>query len=545
MGVVYKLKKELIDYIVDQKRQNPRLSCRALVDVVKERFNLEVSKSAINALLKEAQLSSPIGRRPKADKKAAKFKLPDFRKKQLFEERQNLLSDEGDSQREPHEDKKKKSIQEEKMSKQEATFEKDRPGVSLDKKEKKKTLKETESFVSLDLEEGEIESLSQRDFSGQGRSLELGPLCDGMGCFFLKAAEWELCGAPLLGKALAPLAKGYLLKDVNPASEVLLFAKAFGLTRQEDFEAYGGQGLWALNNIKGKIESDFLQKIMLSVEDPGMLSLRISADFPQLVAQACCFKVRLEDGGQFYVDGRFKTLGAEPHLEGEQVAVNKCLFEISETLIANTRPFVIRQIPGQEAFSKPFFDMLGAFEKAQRMGLSEVSVLDSQGQEMASFSLIPNKKRTFIAGGALSQKEGRMLAEKSPELVKICYLSPLDREILFSEMKARLTVREKACPMRVALIRDKDSRKPTEVILTNISEHEMPIEKVLSLYFARWPGGARRPGAASERPAAAVAHSGGVGAGRGHARLQPGPPAARPAAGQRPRPHHRRRYVFH
>ena len=53
MGVVYKLTQEVIDFIVRKKTENPAFSCRKLVAVIQEDFKLVVSKSSVNAVIKE------------------------------------------------------------------------------------------------------------------------------------------------------------------------------------------------------------------------------------------------------------------------------------------------------------------------------------------------------------------------------------------------------------------------------------------------------------------------------------------------------------
>ena len=65
MGIIYKLKPQIKDYILEQKRANPTLSCRSLVALAENKFQIKVSKSSINAIIKNAGLSMPIGRRPK------------------------------------------------------------------------------------------------------------------------------------------------------------------------------------------------------------------------------------------------------------------------------------------------------------------------------------------------------------------------------------------------------------------------------------------------------------------------------------------------
>jgi len=63
MSKSYKLKSDIKEFIIQRKKTNPELSCRNLSALVKEQFQVDLSKSLINNLLKESNLSSPIGRR--------------------------------------------------------------------------------------------------------------------------------------------------------------------------------------------------------------------------------------------------------------------------------------------------------------------------------------------------------------------------------------------------------------------------------------------------------------------------------------------------
>ena len=63
MGVVYKLTQNVIDFILAEKAAGSALSCRKLADLVYKKFQIKLSKSSISAVLKEAHLNSPVGRR--------------------------------------------------------------------------------------------------------------------------------------------------------------------------------------------------------------------------------------------------------------------------------------------------------------------------------------------------------------------------------------------------------------------------------------------------------------------------------------------------
>lgn len=74
MGVIYKFKKEVIDYITEKKKKDPAISCRKLVSLVKQEFNKKVSKSSINSVIKGSGLSMPVGRRCVLEQGSYEFK---------------------------------------------------------------------------------------------------------------------------------------------------------------------------------------------------------------------------------------------------------------------------------------------------------------------------------------------------------------------------------------------------------------------------------------------------------------------------------------
>jgi hypothetical protein len=69
MGVIYKLNTEIKNFILEQKKNQPALSCRKLAALAQEKFQIKISKSSINSIIKEAGLSMPVGRRRKKRRK--------------------------------------------------------------------------------------------------------------------------------------------------------------------------------------------------------------------------------------------------------------------------------------------------------------------------------------------------------------------------------------------------------------------------------------------------------------------------------------------
>lgn len=74
MGIVHKLKSEILNFILESKKNDPALSCRGVTQLILEKFQITISKSSVNSIFKEHNLSMPIGRRQKHKKK--KFNMP-------------------------------------------------------------------------------------------------------------------------------------------------------------------------------------------------------------------------------------------------------------------------------------------------------------------------------------------------------------------------------------------------------------------------------------------------------------------------------------
>jgi hypothetical protein len=78
MGVTYKLKDEVVEFIIGQKQAEPSTSCRQLAESASEKFGLKLSKSSVHDVLKQSGITTPRGRKPKN-----KFEIPQEKKKQI------------------------------------------------------------------------------------------------------------------------------------------------------------------------------------------------------------------------------------------------------------------------------------------------------------------------------------------------------------------------------------------------------------------------------------------------------------------------------
>ncbi len=76
MGVVYKLEPEITGFILEKKKADTNLSCRQISKLILEKFQVNVSKSSVNAIIKNAGLSIHVGRRQKKRKHRKEFPMP-------------------------------------------------------------------------------------------------------------------------------------------------------------------------------------------------------------------------------------------------------------------------------------------------------------------------------------------------------------------------------------------------------------------------------------------------------------------------------------
>jgi hypothetical protein len=80
MGVTYKLKDEVVHFIINQRQSDPLSSCRQLAESASQEFGLQLSKSSVHEVLKESGIITPRGRKPRL-----KFTIPQEKKKQIQE----------------------------------------------------------------------------------------------------------------------------------------------------------------------------------------------------------------------------------------------------------------------------------------------------------------------------------------------------------------------------------------------------------------------------------------------------------------------------
>jgi hypothetical protein len=443
MGVVYKLKQEVVDYIVNQKKDIPQISCRKLADLVSEKFQVTVSKSSINSILKNSQLSSPVGRRGKADKKEKKFEIPSHQKKRLSE-----------------------------------TLRKVPPPPSPPKSITQKIIVQSEPVP--------IEQPPKRE------EIIKWELSDGMGNFLLKAAEWELSNQPLLAELLRGSVDVRFLANLDALSDVLLFLPLFEIQSPEMLSRYCGRGLWVLNGLDEPVSSKEVVQFIQSFQNTKMLFIKMSNERPQLLSEIRGFKFELQDKTEFSIDAQLFTMWPANVHSAVSAPLKKAITTLSEVFINNIHPAIIEGVFGKEAFAASFYQMLAAFENLSGKKISRIFLLGRQGQEIAKFSAVPDKKRFFITGAWPWHQEFEELLRDDPGRPRYFFNEAFGFGIYYNEMEIRLKLpsvetEENAFPLRVIFLRKELKGRPVAALLSNVSAQDLPAENLVGKYLDRWP----------------------------------------------------------
>ena len=281
MGVVYKLTEDVVQFIMERKTADARLSCREITELVAGQYQKSVSKSAVHDVLKEHGVIIPRGRKPfdKAQgEPKAKFQIPLEKKQQLFA---NVPAGVIPQARIP-------------------------------------ILSPPKSFI------GGPELASALD-SRQKHSGMTGEddKVDRMGEIFIKAASWDL-------------------RSYRPIS---------------------------------------------SVSEWKYISTLVSH-----------FRVDLEDGSFFEIDGRFQELGPpQTLLAGLSVGIERAAKDAADHILNNIEPLCIRSTGGHLRADEMRNFVCSCAGMAGK-GMTKVSLLGQGGVVLAQFPCSPRQKRRFIIG---------------------------------------------------------------------------------------------------------------------------------------------------
>ncbi len=432
MGVTYKLKKEIVDYILQQKKINSQFSCRKIADLASQFFQKNISKSSVSNILKTFLLSSPVGRRSKKQKKQEKFKIPEERKKELFVHVPTSVL-----------------IQE-------------------------SVIKEPPQECPVKASHPEKEEYNQIPH---------------LGSVLLKIAEQELSDSFFFSEILKEDKEFENVENIDQIASALLFAPIFGVQNEQEIFANSNVGLWKIHGFDQKPEEKVLKQAVIKLKNLEKKQEQISLEYVQVFSEAAFFNFYLENGTEFAIDVRMNSVWTKDNVHsGFSLSLSRSLDFLSRKIISNLSPIILRTLPFGEVLPNCFYDMACAFEGSGSRKITRVDLVNAQKEILSSFDFIINKKRLFIVH--LPSTQSLFTQRKQQDYEKNeCTIDFLNKQCLFYEtsLEGKDPLTQSSVFFRAIIFNFKDEDMAPFVLITNITKEQKDSQLIISEYLHQWP----------------------------------------------------------
>lgn len=427
MGVVYKLKPEIKDFILEQKRATPLLSCRALVALVDNKFQIKVSKSSINSIIKEAGISMPVGRRPKKRRRRQEISKPVALLEMKTEE---MLAPVIEQPAEPV------------------------------LKEPAKMPVETQVDITL-------ETPSEMECTG---------------AILLKAADYLIKGSYYITKAINDRLNKQE-KELLAKTESLIYLPLFKLTKETPDK--GLPRLWGL--IGKKLSLEDILSYLNELQSVRPITSDIWRIISNILQEVRCIKINYANGDFLYLDGQMHTIWSAPHIPYDfslplyniKDYINKYFYEDSS--------FVLFMAPGYDTPTKEFFNFILSLASKERE-INRLTLYDNKLEELEVMSGEPAKRPFFVFGlwpwQFVEYRQAKKIGEFKPHhfaaLKKDFSLAEIEIELSQPNIKQSVTIR--GCALKTS-----PAEKIRLIILSNIPPGVLPAGELANIYLSHWP----------------------------------------------------------
>lgn len=467
MGIVHKLKPEVRDFIIEQKKANPSLSCRSLTILVLEKLGVKVSKSSVNSIFQEVGLSLPVGRRPKKKKhkvealgERIKFVLQLAGPVKAAELAQPVLS-QVEEQRRKLEEEELKRREEERITHDEALkLEKEKWATLAEQELKTKQLEAKEEVVHQEDEFAHCAVLpSERECSG---------------AILLNALDYLVGGSKQINEIICKRT------GKNPEA-------AIGLTRAIIFKPLFGNdlnGLWAL--IGKQYTQDKLDKYLAQVEQIKTIKLDISHIISNVFNEARSVKMHFMNGNIIYLDGQLYTTWFNPYSPYDFSDTVYSLKNYLNKYFFEEHPLVLFTAPGYDMPPKEFFLLLQNFGSISD-GPDALVLYGNKLEELENISLSRENKRSLIFGLWPWQYTAYRKVKKIGEfnLVHVdsigrdLYLADIEVALIQPSLKQSITV--KGCALK------NSPGEKTRLAILSSNDKFGSLDSLAGVYLSHWP----------------------------------------------------------
>lgn len=518
MGVPYKLDKKIVEFIISQKQSRSELGCRDFVNLISDKFGLIISKSTVNAVIKEAGLSKRTGRprfarikeakpleKPRPLKDVLARALPKseitFSVEKKSEPPKDIVLPKEKIEpfplplpaKAPELEKPKAKplpeIPKEPLIQNPETPPVEKPVASpkeeLLKKPVFQTPTETPQKIKKEIPFTQLPSFIQPLINKEDETF------DCLGAFFLKAAEWEISKTSILGNLIRGLSPQLDPLDAEIKSNALLYLPVFGMDNLEALDGYRKGGLWLFLNSKQKLSAQDLSGFFQQLQSTQELFHDLYYECDNSFKEAIYFKFILADGTVFFIDARLKSIWQEPAVpDNFTVSPQKAKHYIDEKFIqiftAETRPVLLFNVPSFRSFSNAVSDFVLAFEDHPTKRIMGIDIISSNNQEIDSYKHLASAKRSFVFGFWPWQKEAKEFLKSNIGVVNNFYFSELARQVYYTESQLEFP-EASGNKLNIIFLKNSAFSSPRMGLASNIPNHVMKTEELIKSYLLRWP----------------------------------------------------------
>jgi hypothetical protein len=503
MGITHKLIPQIKEYILEQKKADPRISCRSLSELIEQKFQIKVSKSSINAIFKESGLSMPVGRSSEGKRKLS-IEAPELLERKEPVELLSAPEPEPAVERivEPVIEKAQEPIIEkapepviEKIPEPviekvpEPVIEKiPEPVVEkIPKPVIEKVPEPTVEKIPQPIENipepvaekpTEPETITpaaaakERVFKELEKVALTETTCSG--ALFLKAADDIIGGSYAIGEIIK---KRLSRSDDNLSAETqaLFFMPLFS-SKPEDLEPITGI----------KIAPQELDGLIQEINSVKILTADITRVISNCLEEARGLKLSLSDGSAFYLDGQMHSIWSTPHIPYDFSSTVTDIKRVIDDCFFARKPLVLFMAPGYETPSKELFSFTAGLE-CQDKKILRLTFCGNKFEDMDTVSIDDPKKYYYIFGawpwqfvGARKvRKIGEFKAYLSEALKKEVFAAELDIDLL-DQNKQPLNF--KGCAIKLSA-----TEKTRLIVLSNLPGDRATPQLLSEAYLSRWP----------------------------------------------------------
>ncbi len=475
MGVIYKLKPEVVEAIVQRKKDNPKMGCRKIADEISAEFDVKVSKSSVNTVLKESHLSSSVGRRSNTEN-PKNFTIPAEKKKQL---KDNVYSV-GLTEKLIKSNRKErpKGLAEEPSildvpSAVEKTIQK---GIGQQKNELE------EELPSVTEQKNTDESILSEKIESDGK---WSSKQDGMGQIIKLMIHRELGGAKILIGAVERLRGAECSKNEQEALQIWFDFWTFGIMTIDQMKKNNNHIVWAQYKEEFEQQEACLDVLSNIIDDlkKRPVGEEMAADFIQHIELAKTlvggFEVKFISGKTIFLDGKASQMAGEKVEPVYGVFLECALETLSKALISGQHSISMFSIPFDDNSLELFYFWIKFLNGSITDKVSSIHILNNSGEVIGCYDMFVHCKREFFVGlypGDADYEHLVKMDKWAPkeEVYDICS----SEQFLVSEMAAHFpdqSILDEEPGLRVVSVSQKEAEGAQFAILTNNCDEDIKI----------------------------------------------------------------------